>query len=162
MATERERERERVREIYASITTWWWWWWPNREIDIEIKSNIWAHLFSLDSIFCLPECHRCFCFDGCCRSKLCQCPEFESRKTRLAFHTVLIPWEMVCTTILLLALCRRLYLSLPPTRPDLAQGQWPEGRLKEGIRGVGHEPMFEPSRTLLVIGSLSTMWAWWA
>ena len=27
---------------------------------------------------------------------------------------------------------RRSYLSRPPTRPDLTQGQWPKGQLKEG------------------------------
>ena len=37
------------------------------------------------------------------------------------------------------------YLSLPPTRQDLTQGQWPEGRLKWGLceGNVGHEPKHE-------------------
>ena len=120
------------------------------------------------------------------------------------------------------------YLSLLPTRYDLTQGQWPEGRLKwgfgkgsgtirdlspgdydafspteggpakfgglaasslpllgkarwqtsrgldtrsmtrrsikVGIKGgkVVHEPKLEPCLTVLVIGTLSAMWAWWA
>ena len=31
--------------------------------------------------------------------------------------------------------CQRRYLSLPHTRQDLTQGQWPEGRLSWGFRG---------------------------
>ena len=53
------------------------------------------------------------------------------------------------------------YLSLPPTRQDLIQGQWPEGRLKVGIKG-GEGRAQAMARTLLVIGPLSAMWAWWA
>ena len=38
------------------------------------------------------------------------------------------------------------YLSLPPTRQDLTQDQWPEGRLKWGLgeEEVGFEPRLEP------------------
>ena len=56
------------------------------------------------------------------------------------------------------------YLSLPPTRQDLIQSQWPEGRLQWGLEEwkVGHESKLEPCWTMLVIGPLSAMWAWWA
>ena len=58
----------------------------------------------------------------------------------------------------------RFYLSLPPTRQDLTQGQWPEDQLKMGIRGrKGRTPA--EARTLLVFAShqllLSAMWVWW-
>ena len=36
---DREKWRERVRDIRATSTTWWWrWWW------LVVKSNIWNHL----------------------------------------------------------------------------------------------------------------------
>ena len=59
---------------------------------------------------------------------------------------------------------KKPYLSLPPTRQDSTQGQSPKGRLKVEIRGseVGHEPRLRPCSTLLVISSLSAMWAQWA
>ena len=43
--------------------------------------------------------------------------------------------------------------SLPPTRQDLTQGQWSEGRLLRGLREgkVGLESKLEPCLTLLVI-----------
>ena len=43
----------------------------------------------------------------------------------------------------------RRYLSLPPTRHDLTQGQKPEGRLKWGIKGRGGRERAE-TQTLLV------------
>ena len=56
------------------------------------------------------------------------------------------------------------YLSLRPTRQDMTQGQWPEGRIKVGITEgkAGLKPRLKHSRTLLVIGSASAMRAWWA
>ena len=58
---------------------------------------------------------------------------------------------------------RAIYLSLPPTRHDLTQGQKPEGRLSgdKGEGKVGKEPRLEPCLSVLLIGSLSAMWAWW-
>ena len=55
------------------------------------------------------------------------------------------------------------YLSLPPTRQDLTQGQKPEGRLKWGWGGgkVGNKSRLEPCWSVLLIGSLGAMWAWW-
>ena len=54
---------------------------------------------------------------------------------------------------------RARYLSLPPNRHDLTQGQKPEGRLKWGKRGgeVGNELRLEPCLSVLLIGSLSAM-----
>ena len=51
----------------------------------------------------------------------------------------------------------RLYLSLPPTRQDLTQGQWLEGLLRGGEGRV-----IAKARAMLVTGLLSAMWAWWA
>ena len=48
---------------------------------------------------------------------------------------------------------RRFYLSLPPTRQDSIQGQWPEGRLKVGISGGECRARAE-ERALLVIDPL--------
>ena len=33
---DREKWRERVRDICAGGTTWWWWWWPNYKITIRV------------------------------------------------------------------------------------------------------------------------------
>ena len=39
---DREKWRERVRDIHASGTTWWWWWWHRKKIKWFFlrKSNI--------------------------------------------------------------------------------------------------------------------------
>ena len=60
------------------------------------------------------------------------------------------------------------YLSLPPTRRDLTQGQWPEGRLQWGLEEgkVRHESKLEPSLTMLLIchlvrsGPDEPSWTW--
>ena len=54
-----------------------------------------------------------------------------------------------------------VYLSLPPTRQDLTQGQWPKGRLKVGIRERDSRA-WAKGRALLVIYPLIAMWVWWA
>ena len=54
-----------------------------------------------------------------------------------------------------------VYLSLPPTRQDLTQGQWPEGRFIVGVKG-GRSASSRDSNTaltMLVTVSLSAMWA---
>ena len=52
-----------------------------------------------------------------------------------------------------------LYLTLSPTRQDMTQGQWLEGRLYWALRAgkVEHKPRLEPYLTMLVIGRLSAM-----
>ena len=54
-----------------------------------------------------------------------------------------------------------VYLSLPPTRQDLTQGQKPEGRLNgdNGEEEVGNEPRLEPCWSVLLIDSLGAIWA---
>ena len=49
------------------------------------------------------------------------------------------------------------YLSLPPTRQDLIQGQKLEGGDK-GEGKVGNEPRLETCRSVLLIYPLSAMW----
>ena len=50
------------------------------------------------------------------------------------------------------------YLSLSPTRQDLTQGQWPEGRLKWEFRwGKGRE-----RAKAWALLDFAAMWAWWA
>ena len=48
------------------------------------------------------------------------------------------------------------YLSLPPTKQDLTQGQWPEVRLKRrlGEGEVGHEPRLELCWTMIQLAHL--------
>ena len=69
------------------------------------------------------------------------------------------PIRHECQTAQLKSRGRARYLSLPPTRHDLTQGQKPEGQLKWGYRGgeVGNEPRLEPCLSVLLIGSLSAM-----
>ena len=73
------------------------------------------------------------------------------------------PIRHECQTAQLKSRGRAIYLSLPPTRHDLTQGQKPEGLLKwdKGEGKVGKEPRLEPCLSVLLIGSLSAMWAWW-
>ena len=60
----------------------------------------------------------------------------------------------------------RCNLSLPPTRQNLTQDQWPETRfivgIKEGESRAQAEPRLELCWTMLFIGSIRAMWAWWA
>ena len=46
---DREKWRERVRDIRASGTTWWWWWWEGDKAQTT-SSGIWTWL--ADAIFC--------------------------------------------------------------------------------------------------------------
>ena len=54
----------------------------------------------------------------------------------------------VCVCVCV-CVCTCRYLSLPPTRHDLTQGQKPEGQLKWGYRG-GEGREGAETRTLLV------------
>ena len=50
------------------------------------------------------------------------------------------------------------YLSLPPTRRDLTQGQWPEGRLKEGIKDSEGRARAEAQTLLDFLGPSTYAW----
>ena len=44
---DREKWRERVRDIHATSTTWWWWWW---EILEMLWENKWSSLKRIVSV----------------------------------------------------------------------------------------------------------------
>ena len=57
-----------------------------------------------------------------------------------------------------------MYLSLPPTRLDLTQGQKARWPIKVGIKGegkVGNKPRLKPCRSVLLIDPLIAMWVQW-
>ena len=57
----------------------------------------------------------------------------------------------VCMYVCTNSSARAGYFSLPPTRQDLTQIQWPGDRLKWGLGEgkVGHEPRLEPCWTMM-------------
>ena len=64
-----------------------------------------------------------------------------------AIRPRIYPWPWVAVP------SRPVYICLSPTRRDLTQGQWPEGRLLCELRDgeLGLEPKLEPFLTMLVI-----------
>ena len=69
---DREKWRERVRDIRASGMTWWWWWWIHLKClnlqnkAIFITQNIWAIdlifivILTIFQLICLLTFFRCF------------------------------------------------------------------------------------------------------
>ena len=105
---DREKWRERVRDILASGTTWWWW------LIICVLTVWWSQILVLNSNNSIQQ------------------------------------YSFICTQLN----CSKYgyviwYLSLPPTRQDSIQGQWPEVRLQWGFRG-GEGRARAKIRTMLI------------
>ena len=82
------------------------------------------------------------------------------------FHRALTVWHG-CQTVRWKAstwslVANRADISLPPTRQDLTPGQMTRRSIivRIGKGKVGHEPKLKPCWFMLVIVSLSAIWAW--
>ena len=66
----REKWRERVRDIHATSTTWWWWWWVlYRGHPLFFLECIYLHLlYPLWYLICF--CH-CVCVCACASVSVC-------------------------------------------------------------------------------------------
>ena len=83
----------------------------------------------------------------------------------LALNNLLLFTKLCLTWLTGLSdfLLYQIFVCLPPDRTwskvnDLKVDY--SGGLEEGK--LGHEPRLEPCLTMLVIGPLTAMWAWWA
>ena len=53
---DREKRRERVRDILASCTTWWWWWWFYSVLIICLQTQKWLHVLLLNNNCFIEHC----------------------------------------------------------------------------------------------------------
>ena len=48
---DREKWRERVRDICAGCTTWWWWWYENKNKTFNLLVSLWIYFRSMMTLF---------------------------------------------------------------------------------------------------------------